>query len=181
MNKNTLIAELRMSLPSRMLEVVNIGAVKVGAELIILKQRPRYDVVEEDMVTYSERHYMHHDYKELIAKNVIFDSSLINHRGKEAIKNYLNNLSDEKTMKGILNIDHTLLFLLDEEVEIDAVNIAISSSIEENGLISFRKGDEVEVLKTVFDEGFLSKVAYVIFNPKNNESLTVDSSTVDLL
>lgn len=90
MNKTELIQELRVSLPSRrMLEVVNIGAVKVGDELIVLKKRPYYDVIEEDMIIYNEHHNMHHDYKELIAKSVIFDSSLIGRRGKEVIKNYL--------------------------------------------------------------------------------------------
>jgi hypothetical protein len=90
MNKEQLIEVLRTSLPSRrMLEVVNIGAVKVGDELIILKQRPNYDLVEEEMITYSERHDMYHSYKELIAKSVIFHESLISIRGKKAIHDYM--------------------------------------------------------------------------------------------
>jgi len=90
MNKTELIEELRMSLPSRrMLEVVNIGAVKVGDELIILKQRPNYDVIEENMIAYNERHNVYHNYKELLAKNVIFNTGLFGFKGREAIKNYL--------------------------------------------------------------------------------------------
>lgn len=89
MNKEKLIEILRISLPSRrLLEVVSIGAVKVGDELIILKQRPDYEVIEEDMITYNERHEITHGYRELIAKSVIFDNSLFYIRGRLAIEAY---------------------------------------------------------------------------------------------
>lgn len=90
MNKEQLIEVLRTSLPSRrMLEVVNIGAVQVGKELIILKQRPNYDFKEEEVITYAERHDMNYPYRELLAKTVIFDNMLINRRGQDAIMQYL--------------------------------------------------------------------------------------------
>jgi NADH pyrophosphatase NudC (nudix superfamily) len=72
-----------------MLEVVSIGAVKIGDELIVLKQRPMYDLVEENMITYNEVHDMNYHYQELIAKSVIFDQKLLNLRGRQAIEEYI--------------------------------------------------------------------------------------------
>ena len=89
MDRQELAEILRTSLPSkRMLEVVSIGAVKVGSKLIILKQRPSYEFKEDEAVLYSERHDIGHHYKEIQAKTVIFDTKLLNLRGQEAIKEF---------------------------------------------------------------------------------------------
>lgn len=90
MNKEQLIEELKNSLPSRkMLEVVNIGIVKIGDELITLKNRPCYEFKEVEAITYNESHDMNHDYREILAKTVIFSNSLIGLRGKRAIEKYI--------------------------------------------------------------------------------------------
>lgn len=94
MNKQELIEILRTSLPSRRpLEVVNIGVVKVGDEFIVLKQRPNYEFNKEEATLYSEQHDKMHDYKEILAKTVIFDDKLISIRGRHAIEEYLNETS----------------------------------------------------------------------------------------
>ncbi|WP_078391265.1 hypothetical protein [Shouchella patagoniensis] len=90
MDKKTLKNELRMSIISkRLLEVVIIGAVEVGNDLVILKQRANYDFKEEEAIYYSEKHDLNYGYKELIAKVVIYDHSLFKLKGRAAIKEYL--------------------------------------------------------------------------------------------
>jgi hypothetical protein len=90
MNKEQLIEELRVSIVSkRLLEVVSIGAVEVGGDLIILKQRPSYEFNREEAITYSEQQPMGYPYKELIAKTVIFDHKLFNRRGHKAMFDYM--------------------------------------------------------------------------------------------
>lgn len=87
--KEELRMELIYSLPSkRMLEVVSNMAVMnpVTNEPIFLKLRPTYENVPlSEYITYSERHDWNHDYKELIAKFVIVDHSLLGLRGRIAL------------------------------------------------------------------------------------------------
>lgn len=94
MNTNDeLRIELINSLPSRrIVEVTNNLAVRnpVTKELIFLKQRPRYESVPlEDYIEYNEHHNIHHSYKEIVAKSVIVDLSLIGFHGKEALAKHL--------------------------------------------------------------------------------------------
>lgn len=90
MNKQELIEELCYSLPARrMLEVVNVGAVKVGDEYVILKQRPGYEFKPENSIIFVKDLGWKHDYKEILAKSVIFSGDAIRRRGYEAIAKYL--------------------------------------------------------------------------------------------
>ena len=93
MKKEKLIEELRLAIiDKRMLHTVNIGAVKIGDEFIILKNRPAYEFKEEDAIFYNEVHHYHdrsYRYRELFAKTVVYDIALFNMRGKEAIAEYL--------------------------------------------------------------------------------------------
>ncbi|PGO60609.1 hypothetical protein [Priestia megaterium] len=88
-DREILKMELRLSLPSKMmLEVVNFGAIEVDGELIVLKNRyPKNYVFHPDsFIHYDEWHDMHHKYKEIEKKNVIFDKSLLRPRGLRAIE-----------------------------------------------------------------------------------------------
>jgi hypothetical protein len=87
---NHLKEQLRFALRSRrMLEVVNVGVMKLGDELIVLKNRYDHQPMEELMITYSEEHEMGHDYKELLGKSVIFDEKLFGRRGQKAIQQFI--------------------------------------------------------------------------------------------
>jgi hypothetical protein len=85
----TLKEELRYSLPRIMLERVNVGAVKIGEELIVLKNRYDFRPSESELELYKEYHGIHHDYSELTHKSVIFDNSIIGIRGTRAIMEYI--------------------------------------------------------------------------------------------
>lgn len=90
MDKQTLIKELRYSLPSkRMLDVVRCAVVKVNDELIVLKNRYDFQPMENLMIKYDEVHDMSHDYKEIQGRSVIFDVKLFGQRGQRAIQEYL--------------------------------------------------------------------------------------------
>lgn len=78
-------------------------------------------------------------------------------------------------MKGILKNGYTLLDLdwalaKDGKVE----------NIQEDDLITFKFGEEVEILKIINDKSYVSGVAYVILN-RDNKSMTVSSIVVDLI
>ncbi|MCM0006171.1 hypothetical protein [Bacillus paranthracis] len=81
--------ELIHSLPSkRILDVVSNLAVRnpYTKELIFLKQRPYYENTPiEEYIEYNEKHDMHHNYRELIAKHVIIDISLLHRRAKSLL------------------------------------------------------------------------------------------------
>ena len=100
MDKKQLIEVLETSLLyKRLMEVVNVGAVKVGNELFILKQRPSFEFKEDEAILYGEHHDMHYHYRDILAKTVIFDHSLFNIRGQNAISEYLDKnsiLQDQK-------------------------------------------------------------------------------------
>lgn len=83
--------ELRTSLPSpRMLNVVDMGVIDIGDELIILKNRHDHKPIKELLTPYNEIQYdMGHKYKEILGENVIFDKELLSRRGKLAIMNYI--------------------------------------------------------------------------------------------
>jgi hypothetical protein len=72
-------------------------------------------------------------------------------------------------MKGILNTNFSMVLLFNDHREFDKEEV-----------VTFKAGSEVEVLKVLDDESFISGVVYVIFNPENNECLTIDSGFVDL-
>lgn len=78
-------------------------------------------------------------------------------------------------MKGILKNGYTLLDLDWALVENGKVE-----NIQENDLIIFKFGEEVEILKIINDESYVSGVAYVILN-RDNKSMTVSSIVVDLI
>lgn len=81
---------LRTSIRSkRLLEIVSIGAVKVGNEYIIIKQRPYYEFEEGKIVYYDEEHEMSYAYRELIGETVVYGHSLFNRSGQAAIREYL--------------------------------------------------------------------------------------------
>jgi hypothetical protein len=62
------------------------------------------------------------------------------------------------------------------------VDVELAYDLEEADVMKFDEGDEVEILKVIEDaDEFLSGVAYVVFNPKNKESVTIDSSLVTLI
>lgn len=66
-------------------------------------------------------------------------------------------------MKGVINEQFKSVFL--DEVE----------------GVYFVEGDEIEILKIINDESFKSNIGYVIFNHRNHESITLDSSYIDLI
>ena len=58
----------------------------------------------------------------------------------------------------------------------------VDCGYNEDDVVKFDKGDVVEILKVIErTDLFLSRTAYVCFNPKNLESMTLDSSLVDLI
>ncbi|MGX5609675.1 hypothetical protein ACWKTZ_25200 [Bacillus cereus] len=78
-------------------------------------------------------------------------------------------------MKGILKNGYTLLDLDWALVEDGKVE-----NIQEDDLITFKFGEEVEILKIINDKSYVSGVAYVILN-RDNKSMTVSSIVVDLI
>ncbi|MCU7668006.1 hypothetical protein [Bacillus thuringiensis] len=78
-------------------------------------------------------------------------------------------------MKGILKNGYTLLDLDWALVEDGKVE-----NIQEDDLITFKFGEEVEILKIINDNSYLTGVAYVILN-RDNQSMTVSSIVVDLI
>lgn len=91
MSKETLIEELRLAIPSkRILEAVNSGAIQINGEYILLKNRGDSDVADIKWdIKLVDNSGPFHDYSELNRKNVVFDLSLFNRRGQEAISKYL--------------------------------------------------------------------------------------------
>lgn len=49
-----------------------------------------------------------------------------------------------------------------------------------NDKIFFTTESKVEILRTIHDDTYESKLCYVILDPETNESLSVDSSFVEL-
>lgn len=89
MNTLTLIEELKSSLPSmRMLHVVAVGAVEVGNRLIILKNRFT-EISSFSKDQFETLSSWNESYEDLHGKMVIFDHSLLNMRGKRAIKEWM--------------------------------------------------------------------------------------------
>jgi len=71
-------------------------------------------------------------------------------------------------MKAIINRDFLRLFLYESEIEGNYVEI------DEECLIPFNEGDEVEILKELPIGAFAEdQKSYVVFNPRNNESVTL--------
>ncbi len=78
-------------------------------------------------------------------------------------------------MKGIINGNYDFMFVARENIEDGSVHIDVDE------LITFDDGDEVEILKIIYNAEWASDVAYVVFNPKNGESITLDSTLVELI
>ena len=51
----------------------------------------------------------------------------------------------------------------------------------EDDKIFFTTESKVEILRTIHDDTYVSKLCYVILDPETNESLSVDSSFVELI
>ena len=79
-------------------------------------------------------------------------------------------------MKGKLTGDYYFAQLTDNEVDLGKLD-----NVNEDDLIKFEKGEDVEILKEINTSEFLSKTAYVVYSPKSHESMTVDSILVDLI
>lgn len=77
-------------------------------------------------------------------------------------------------MKAIINKSFKSIFYMDgyetgeHEHEVDSDSISV-----------FEKGDEVEILKVINNSSYADGVAYVIFNTKNDESITVHGGVLD--
>jgi hypothetical protein len=84
-----LVEQLRFSLPRRMLEQVSVGVIKLGDELIVLKNRYDHQPIESLLEVYDEYHGIHHDYSELRGKSVIFNEKILGTRGTRAIIEYI--------------------------------------------------------------------------------------------
>lgn len=79
------------------------------------------------------------------------------------------NVNTTVYLKGIINTTF-------EFIDVDLVG-----DIDDENIIQFSKGDEVEILKIIEDNSFLSGIGYVCLNTRNNESVTIDSSFIDLI
>lgn len=45
--------------------------------------------------------------------------------------------------------------------------------------VYFVEGDEIEIIRIIHDESFKSNVGYIIYNPRNHESMTLDSAYIN--
>ena len=61
------------------------------------------------------------------------------------------------------------------------IDVNLVEYIDDENIIQFSKGDEVEILRIIEDNSFLSGIGYVCLNTRNNESVTIDSSFIDLI
>ncbi len=61
------------------------------------------------------------------------------------------------------------------------IDVNLVEDIDDENIIQFSKGDEVEILRIIEDNSFLSGIGYVCLNTRNNESVTIDSSFIDLI
>jgi hypothetical protein len=118
--RHELFREIRMGFPTpRIMEVVSVGAIKFGDKLIILKCR--YE--EEDLPRMLEKQpfikyndtleyikHARHDFKEILAKNVIFDNSILRRRGlialAELIEMGLDDFMDDSCGFGIKTLEN---------------------------------------------------------------------------
>lgn len=61
------------------------------------------------------------------------------------------------------------------------IDVNLVKDIDDENIIQFSKGDEVEILRIIEDNLFSSGIGYVCLNTGNNESVTIDSSFIDLV
>lgn len=78
-------------------------------------------------------------------------------------------------MKAILNAEFNFTLIPEANLTTGIDNI------DEDDLITFSKGEEVEILKVVNHESWISKCAYVVYSPQSGESITLDSMFVDII
>lgn len=78
-------------------------------------------------------------------------------------------------MKAVINIEFLTLFLYDNEIIHDSVDV------DYDCLTKFNVGDEVEILKEI-EKGLFSEdqKSYVIYNPKTHESITIAEIFLDI-
>lgn len=63
----------------------------------------------------------------------------------------------------------------------DFVELNEGRRFDEDDIFSFEKGDEVEILKIIETNMYISGVALVCLNNENKESMTIDSELVDII
>lgn len=81
----------------------------------------------------------------------------------------------EKLRKATLKRDFLMLHLYNDEIEDNYVEV------DEDCLFEFDAGTEVEILKEIpIGEYAKNQKSYVVFNPKNNESVTVAEVFLDI-
>lgn len=85
------------------------------------------------------------------------------------LNHYYDLLADKKT--AIINKDLAIDF--------GYVSVVGNIVLDDNAQVRFNVGDEVEVLKEVREGFWNGGCAYVIYNPKNQESATVAKSLLD--
>lgn len=78
-------------------------------------------------------------------------------------------------MKGILNASFNFTLVTKDDIENGVVQV------DEDDIIAFSSGEEVEILKVIQHESWISKTAYVVYSPISGESTTLDSMFVDLI
>lgn len=78
--------------------------------------------------------------------------------------------------KAIIKFDFYQLFFYGHEVD-DNDQVEIDNEC----VTSWKDGDEVEVLKFVDNPDFSGGKAFVIYNPKTSESITVASHVIEVL
>ncbi|PHE64158.1 hypothetical protein COF68_04740 [Bacillus toyonensis] len=89
MTKEELIEEIKISLPSpELLHVVTFAGIELSDRVVVLKSKPdfRYtDDFKNQWVKYSKPYHGEHSTKELLKKNVVFTSEVLNKRGNDAL------------------------------------------------------------------------------------------------
>ncbi|WP_144509896.1 hypothetical protein [Bacillus sp. FJAT-22090] len=78
-------------------------------------------------------------------------------------------------MKGIVNEDFKFISVIENEIKKGL------STFEDEDVFGFNEGDEIEILKTIESDNFLSRIAYVVYDSKTAESITIDSAFVTLI
>ena len=105
----------------------------------------------------------------------------------EDITRLLSLIREKRNMKGMLSQKFNLLgttnFEPNDELEEGSKvpyppTVACYTSYTD--LSNFKYGEEVEIIKVIKDSRYFSGTAYVLLN-KNNNSITLDSSLVDLI
>ena len=117
--RDHLFQEIRSGMPARRIaEVVSVGGIKFGNKLIIFKCRYREqdlpDMVSKNpFIQYEDRleyvKHANHDFKEIHAKNVIFNMNILRRRGllalTELIESGCEDFMDDRCGYGIITVE----------------------------------------------------------------------------